>query len=211
MKYRIDSIIEDVRKHIDEIGQNESELVGSEDNAELRIIAVEKLRQAIDVVRGSVKIETLSDCDIAHKEAGTVAVCDNYVSVRVPDDLVRFVKAHKSDWAHDVYEVFAANSEEAFKAQDEFVGATIYNPVVVADREDNKNVYKLYGRTEEAAPSIYVEYVPHAQIENNLVEFGGKMYDAIVLYTSMLLLATYNEQTRLQLMTEQYKAIMTNL
>lgn len=213
MTYSIDSIINDVRKHIDEIGINEAELVGSQDNVELQTIAREKLRQAIDFVRSQVKIETLNDCDIMHE--GEDEVNDYYVTISVPNNLLRFVKAHNSAWKHDVYDVYAANSEEALIAQDEFVGATIYNPVVVADREDNTIVYKLYGRSDTIAQAeqetFYIEYVPKAKIINNLVEFGEKMYDAIVLYTSMLMLSTYNEQTRLQLMTEQFKAIMTNL
>lgn len=201
------TIIADVRIHIDEIGANDSSMIGDNDDAEMDNIIAGHVLIACDVVRGLVRADILTSDDVATITTAE-SMTDNTIVCAVPDNAVRIVSCRNSAWGYNVASMTQEGTSEAMLLLDEYVGASVYHPGAIAGLGKVTLVGRSATAQDRARESVSVTYVGKAAWSDDKIQIGDKIYDAVMLYTAMSVLMTYGDTARTQLAQARYNDII---
>ena len=189
MDIKVEDIVKDVRVVIDEIAQNDSGFLSSQDETELDTIIKGRLCEAVDFVHSSAALDLMGG-DVAERENCSVSG----LSV---NNMLRFVIGFCNGWSKSVNEVLLDGTEEYAMATDEYVGASNQRPAALVD-------FNGAGKTLYLIPndgSGYVVYIKKCSVKTNTttetpydyVEIDSLMKDSVVNYLAGLTLMTLND------------------
>lgn len=212
-QYNISEIVTSVRKHIDEVGLNESNLVGGSDGEDMDAIITSKVTQAIDFVRSVAPVGCMVDDVVVDNEVKSGG--DNAVFFEPQGNFMRFVKAECSAWQAPVRLCHNEADEEVIMAKDSYVGSTVNHPTVYEAISTNgdRQIWLLGIPKKSGNYALFYAlfYIPKARVTSYKVTFSERLYDAITLYMASLTLITFSETQKAAAIQEQVKSILESL
>ena len=208
-QYNISEIVTSVRKHIDEVGLNESNLVGGSDGEDMDAIITSKVTQAIDFVRSVAPFGCMADDVVVDNEV--ISGGGNAVFFEPQGNFMRFVKAECSAWQAPVRLCHNEADEEIIMAKDSYVGSTVNHPTVYEAISTNGDRQIWLLGIPKIGGNYALFYIPKARVTNNNVTFSERLYDAITLYMASLTLITFSETQKAAAIQEQVKSILESL
>lgn len=157
----IEKIVERVRKAIDEVTQNSTDLeVMTEDEQNLTAIIVDKIPYALRYILENAPIVKL-DSDMIKKFtqqelSDNVSVTqDGVVKVTLPDTLLRIVEARLTSWKY-YPEAVPSTSQVYLMQQDPYARGSYDRPVNILTHEGNKRMLEMYCQKDNADGLVFL-------------------------------------------------------
>ena len=192
MKKPKDDILNDVKICIDEIGLNDAEFIGTQDNAEMDTIISSKIMDALRYVQGNADWSLLEpDLFIDRKTEG-VTVDEGIGRIVLPDNFMRLCYARFSSWTLFLSEL-SIGMTRSMHVGDPYATGTWERPKIAMTMHKKRalELYKAKHETDEIEVGIITE---PALTEEGEVNISEKLYIALVYYIAGLTLLTYNDQ-----------------
>ena len=185
MVVSLQNIISDARKVIDEIAANESDMVLGSDDSELDAILSLKAVEAVDFVHRHADVSLMA-LDTAKVAAAASGVCD-------VSDMLRFLIANDTSWAHPVVGLIEEGSPAHSVALDAYIGASAERPCAVlgvaADGSASKRVVTLL----PSGASGFVRFVPRAVVTGGSALVDSNLYSQVINYLAGIALLSLGD------------------
>lgn len=220
MNANVADIVKDVRIAMDEIGVNDAEFISGADDTEMDTIIKSKIVEAVRYVHGNADFSFLSpektyrndpseESSAQAKEEGgdegeegttsedtvDMKIDNNFVgSIVLPDKFFRLVYAKCGSWPVFLQTPIYWNDPEYATLSDEYATGTYERPKIAEIyNEENKRELHLY-KAKDGKDTFSVGVLLEPEISGNTIFISDKLYNAVVYYTTGLVLLTYNEQ-----------------
>lgn len=197
MKKSVDDIIKDVRICIDEIGLNDSEFVGMQDNAEMDVIIRSKIIDALRYVHGNADWSLLEPDVVVGNESEGVEVTEGKIGkVKLPENFMRLCYARFASWPLFLSEPIYWNDAEYATLSNPYSTGTWERPKIAMTIHDGKTLELYSAKSEDDAIQVgyLTEPVSEVSDEGESIEVSAKLERALIYYIAGLTLLTYNEQ-----------------
>lgn len=193
----VDDIVEEVKICIDEIGLNDSEMIGSQDNMEMSVIIRSKIIDALRYVNGNADLSMLTPDLIIGKDNTSVRIDEDLVGhVVLPDDFMRLCYARFSSWVMFLSEPVYWDEPEYAMLKDPYATGTPERPklAMVPHPKRTLELYKASGQDDEIQVGIMLEPSILTDEGTENVEISDKLVHAFVYYLAGLTLLTYKDE-----------------
>lgn len=192
MKKPKEDILNDVKICIDEIGLNDADFIGSQDNVEMDTIISSKIMDALRYVQGNADWSLLEPDLFIDRETEGVTVYEGIGKIILPDNFMRLCYARFSSWPLFLSEPIYWNDKEYATLSDPYATGTWERPKIAMTMHKKRTLelYKAKDEKDEIEVGIIIEPVLTEEGEVNISE---KLYIALVYYIAGLTLLTYND------------------
>ena len=196
MRYEsVDTIVDDVKKCIDDIGVNDADFIAGSDNADMATIIESKIGDALRFVNLHADVGYLEPT-IVIKE-GTdegVAVAKGVVDYTLPTDFLRMVYAKLGDWLFAVTEPIYYTEKEYATLKNPITTGYPDNPKVAITANKHLELYTTKSSEVILTFGYIGETVQISEGENkDKWPIPNKLYRAVIYYIAGLTLLTYKD------------------
>lgn len=205
--YPLDKVAEDVRIALDQNMVSDALTeIGDVDTLALNDIIKSKIVEAVKRIHSEAPPHLL---DGGHNFGDAVYWMEHESGwVLLPEDFMRFVVFEMSDWSRAVFTASNTDDTEYLLQQSRHKGirGTAQRPICFISIRPEGRVLEFYScKSEEASVSRAV-YLPYPKVD----EYGGieiceRCYDAVVYTIASLVLATYGDMDKSNVMNELAK------
>lgn len=208
----VSDLIEAVKVCIDEIGVNESEMIGGEDNADMRTIIQSKIVDGMNYVKGNADWALLEP-DKYLDDTQAYSVDENkVVRLTLPNDFLRLCYARLSSWPVSLSDPTYWDDAEYALLQDTYSSGTHERPKLamsigkdgrqlefykakdverVESVDESGNKTTVYSTTD--VPDVgYIQKFTNAGVGS--LDIPDKLERALVYYVAGLTLLTYRDE-----------------
>lgn len=188
MNKSVSVIVNDVKICIDEIGLNDAEFLGTQDNEEMDTIIKSKIGEAARFVNGNADWDLLEpdtvlrDGNVGNDMVGRVSLPDNYL---------RICYARLSSWTMSLSDPILWDDKEYATLSDKYATGTWERPKLALTMRPGKTL-ELYS-ARDMSDEIEVGIVTDQDTTDG-VTISDKLYRALIYYISGLTLLTYRDQ-----------------
>lgn len=199
MNAKVADIVTDVRIAMDEIGVNDADFIVGADDSEMDTIIKSKIVEAVRYVHGNADFSFLSPEKTykSNDDKETVEMgvdTDNVGYISIPDKFLRLVYAKFDSWPVYLQTPIYWNDPEYATLSDEYATGTYERPKIAEIyNNENKRELQLY-KAKDGKDTFSVGVLLEPEISNDTIFISDKLYNAVVYYTTGLVLLTYNEQ-----------------
>lgn len=206
MATSVDTIIDDVKKCIDEIGNNESEWMNDNDNKEMNSIITSKIEDALRFVYMNADSSLLDltwkdDSELTKLPTHSTSDKTSYYECLLADDVLRLCYVKATGWQFHLTEPILYTDKEYATLKNPITTGYPDNPkmaLVFKKKDNNENanenakVLELYG-VEGESPTVSIAYMAEPKATDNNYDIPSKVYRAAVYYVAGLTLLTYKD------------------
>lgn len=209
MVYKVQELVRDVRKAIDQNRSSEQLLEhGDVDTLSLEEIVGSKIEEAVRRVESTAPAVFLEE---GHTFGDAVYWCERESGyVLLPDDFMRLVAFRMSDWERTVYAAISAADAAYEKQSSRYKGirGDVQKPVcAIVNRAEGKAL-EFYSCASEEAYVSAAAYRPYPKIDDHGgIDISERCYTAVVYMAAALVLTACGESERSQIFTELAKTI----
>lgn len=203
MEVSVEKVIGDVKICIDEIGLNDAEIIGDQDNEEMATIIRSKLSEALRFVNGNADWSMLDpDLVLTGESAGVESsIGDDLVGrVTLPASYLRLCFARFVSWPLFVPDTDVINwdDKEYATLSDPYATGTWERPKVAFTNAGKRvlELYKAKSHDDSFQVALMLEPEIHTdpKTKEETVSVSSRLYSAIIYYIAGLVLMTYGEQ-----------------
>lgn len=206
--YPLDKIAEDVRIALDQnMSSDALTEIGDVDTLALNDIIRSKIVEAVKRIHSEAPPYLL---DGGYNFGDAVYWMDNESGwVLLPEDFMRFVVFQMDDWSRPVF--FANNTDDAeydlqssrFKG----IRGTAQRPICFISIRPEGRVLEFYSCKSEDAKVSRAVYLPYPQVDDyDSIEICQRCYDAVVYTTAALVLITFGDTDKSNVLNELAKS-----
>ena len=194
MRYEsVTTIVDDVKKCIDDIGVNDADFIAGADNADMATIIESKIGDALRFVNLHADVGYLEPT-VVTANGSDLAVANGVVDYILPKDFLRMVYAKLSDWLFAVTEPIYYTEKEYAALKNPITTGYPDNPKVAITADKHLELYT----TKSSEVSLTFGYIGETvQISEgeNIGEWPipNKLYRAVIYYIAGLTLLTYKD------------------
>ena len=188
MEKSVGDIVEAVKVCIDEIGLNDAEFLGEQDNEEMDTIIQSKIGEALRFVNGNADWALLEPDTVLTE----VTIGDDLVGrVSLPDNYLRVCYARFRSWPLYLSDPIYWDDREYATLADPYATGTWERPklALVLYPSRTLELYKARDTQDTAEVGIVTD-----QDGAESITIGARLYPALIYYISGLTLLTYREQ-----------------
>lgn len=212
MKY-LAEMVRDIKKVINEAGDEEEVLLITEDKVNLDLYIEEALSSSVLFFQRNMPATTINmKAALSGERAGAEGM-DCHV-IDVPEDYVRLVRLKMKSWRRACVTTFPVGGEEWKRQQNPHTRAKLWKPVCIEDvNNKGKRVLRCYGVGYQDGGTID-DFVYEAKfnVEEGLNVTDENLYKAILYKAASLVYAIYQDsQSSALLEREAYKMIGLNM
>lgn len=188
MEMSVSDIVNDVKVCIDEIGLNDAEFLGTQDNEEMDTIIKSKISEALRFVNGNADWSLLEP----NKVITTGTIDDDLVAhVSLPENCSRVCYARLSSWPLFISDPIYWNDKEYATLSDPYATGTWERPKLALTMRPGKTLELYKART--VSDSFEIGIVTNEDVTDSL-DISPKLKKALIYYISGLTLLTYRDQ-----------------
>ncbi len=196
MKIRVKDIIEKVKICIDEIGLNDAEFVGTQDNQEMDTIIRSKIAEAVRFIKGNADWDYIEPDTVI--TSGTISgkVGDNQVvSVTLPSNYLRLCYARLSSWPLYLSDPIYWNDKEYATLCDQYATGTWERPKLALVMKPGKvlELYSAKGASDKIEVGILTDLSSNDLTTEDNISIPVKLEPALIYYIAGLTLLTYRD------------------
>lgn len=206
--YPLDKIAEDVRIALDQnMSSDALTEIGDVDTLALNDIIRSKIVEAVKRIHSEAPPYLL---DGGYNFGDAVYWMDNESGwVLLPEDFMRFVVFQMDDWSRPVF--FANNTDDAeydlqssrFKG----IRGTAQRPICFISIRPEGRVLEFFSCKSEDAKVSRAVYLPYPQVDDyDSIEICQRCYDAVVYTTAALVLITFGDTDKSNVLNELAKS-----
>lgn len=189
--YRVEQIVSLVRTKYDEIGLNESGMIGGTDESDFDRIVKSCISDAYRFVINNADTSMLEGKQM--EDAGLVIGDDLVGRVKLPDEFMRGITFRLSSWQSSSGNIITEDTPEYRMQSDPYACGTYQNPVTAIVHTRDGRFLELYkARTKEDTLMSFV-YVPSWNPSSEEVSIPDQLSDAFIYYVAGLTATTYRE------------------
>lgn len=191
-KYTIDNIVSLVRVKLDEIGLNESEMSGNdEDNKNLDTVIKSCISEAYKMVYLMADVTMIEGKD---NSGASLAIDSNLVGrVSVPSDFIRLVGIRLSSWSSSKSTAVPEDSPEYRMQSNRWICGSPSQPVVALVNGNNGRVLELYKANSTGDTLKSFVYVPSVSDSATSIEMSEQLSGAFIYFVAGLTMVTFRE------------------
>lgn len=129
--------------------------------------------------------------------------------VLLPEDFMRFVVFQMDDWERAMYSVISSDDPEYLHQSSRFPGirGTAQKPVCAISIRPEGRVLEFFSCKSEDAMVSRAVYLPYPKVDKyGAVEICQRCYDAVVYTTAALVLSTFGDTDKSNIMNELAKS-----
>lgn len=199
MRRPVSEIIKEVKICIDEIGINDAEFIGEQDNSEMETIIRQKILEALRFVYSNADWAFIEPDTILTELSGTDMNINNELvgHITLPDNYMRLCYAKFDSWPIYATEIIYWNDTAYSTLHDTYATGTWERPKIALVKTP-KNRLELYSAKEPNEKwKIGIITKPEIKIEEDGSEnvyISDKLRPSLIYYIAGLTLLTYNEQ-----------------
>lgn len=186
-----EEIVSDVKICIDEIGLNDAEFVGSQDNVEMDTIISSKILDALRFVQGNADWSLLEPDLFIDRNTEGVKVVDGIGKIVLPDNFMRLCYARFKSWPLFLSDLIYWNDKEYATLSDPYATGTWERPKIAMTMHKKRTLELYKAKDDEDEIEVGVITEPFISDEGK-VNISEKLYIALVYYIAGLTLLTYN-------------------
>ncbi|MBQ8270787.1 MAG: hypothetical protein IJZ22_06260 [Bacteroidaceae bacterium] len=206
--YPLDKIAEDVRIALDQnMSSDALTEIGDVDTLALNDIIKSKIVEAVKRIHSEAPPHLL---DGGHNFGDAVYWMEHESGwVLLPEDFMRFVVFEMDDWARPVFTCSNTDDPEYEKQHSRFKGirGTAQRPVCFVSIRPEGRVLEFYSCKSEEAMVSRAVYLPYPKVdEYGAIEICQRCYDAVVYTTAALVLITFGDTERSNVLNELAKS-----
>lgn len=193
----VDDIVEEVKICIDEIGPNDSEMIGSQDNMDMSIIIRSKIIDALRYVNGNADPGMLTPDAVIDKADTSVSIDKDLVGhVVLPDNFMRLCYARFASWVMFLSEPIYWDDPEYSMLKDPYATGTPERPklAMVPYPKLTLELYKAKDRNDSIQVGIMTEPSIINEDGEEKVSVSDRLVQALVYYIAGLTLLTYKDE-----------------
>lgn len=200
MRKSVPEIIDAVKICIDEIGLNDAEFEGSQDNMEMETIIRSKIIDALRFINGNADWSLIEPDTVLTEASEAVATNENLVGiVRLPDNFMRLCYARFSSWPLYLSseQIIYWNETEYATLSDPYATGTWERPKIamVLNPGRTLQMYKAKTAEDNAEVGILTEPVINEDEDGEeSIDISPKLLQALIYYISGLTLLTYKDE-----------------
>lgn len=190
--YSIEQIVRKVRTKYDEIGINDSDMVGGTDDSDFDKIVASCISEAYHFVMSSADSSMLEGKSLSDDDELTI---DNDLigHIKLPDDFFRGITIRLSSWQSSPANIITEDMPEYRMQSDPWACGTFQYPVMAIVHRLEGRFLELYkARTKDDTLMSFV-YVPSWSSENNEVDIPDMLSDAFIYYVAGLTATSFRE------------------
>lgn len=187
------TIVDDVKKCIDEIGVNDADLLAGADNMDMATIIESKIGDALRFVNLNADVGYLEPT-VIDAEVSDAKVTDGVVDYALPKDFLRMVYAKLDDWLFAVTEPIYFTDKEYATLKNPITTGYPDNPKVAITADKHLELYT----TKSSEVSLTFGYIGETVQISEGEDKGkwpipNKLYRAVIYYIAGLTLLTYKD------------------
>ena len=193
----VDDIVEEVKICIDEIGINDSEMIGSQDNMEMSVIIRSKIIDALRYVNGNADQSMLTPDVVIGKNDPSASIDKDLVGhVLLPDNFMRLCYARFESWVMFLSDPIYWDDAEYSMLKDPYATGTPERPKLAMVPYPTRTLELYKANNDE--DSIQVGIMTEPSIINEegeeKVSVSEKLVQALIYYIAGLTLLTYKDE-----------------
>lgn len=163
-----DEIVSKVRSIMNDLGEDESLTLLSEDTVKLEEYIKSAIPDAVLLVQQNSSVRSVNAK--TYTATATADTSSGFVAVQVPDKYVRIIALKMSSWDKAVSETYAYGSEQYRRQSNEVTRSGAANPIVIEGyTSDGKRRLEMYDPTKNGKFDLFVyeaEYDPSEGLAN---------------------------------------------
>ena len=210
--YPLDKIAEDVRITLDQNMTSDALTeIGDVDTLALNEIIRSKIVEAVKRVHCTAP-HYLLDGGHDFMDAGVHWMEHQSGWVLLPEDFMRFIVFEMDDWARPVFNAINHDDAEYERQHSRFKGirGTAQRPVCFVSVRSVGRVLEFYSCRSEDARISRAPYIPYPVIDDNdSIEICQRCYDAVVYTAAALVLITFGDTEKSNVLNELAKSTLT--
>ena len=181
----IQDIITKVRTKYDEIGLNDSEMIGDTDSEHLDTI----IRSNIETAYRYVSFNADESMIEGKEVSGPLTIREDLVgTVSLPSDFLRCISVRLSSW-HSAGTLIDESSPEYRMQYDPFACGTYQNPVAALIHNNGRKLELFKAKT--GSDTLVLVYVPTCGSEN--IDVSDQLVESFIYYVAGLTATTFRE------------------
>lgn len=179
-----------VRLKIDEIGANDSDMIGADkDDAELTSIIKAVIPDALRLVLLGADVSMLEGTN----DNTSLSVSDSLVaSKKLPDDFLRFLSARLSSWSSAVHEVISEDSAEYRQQSDTYACGTPERPVAALVRRSDGRYIEMFKAKSKSDTLNHFVYIKQPSSADSY-DVPAQLSEALTWYAAGLTLTAVRD------------------
>lgn len=187
----VNTIVEDVRVCLDEIGANEAEFVGGTDSDEMNAVIESKIADAIRYVYLNADLALFTP----NIDEGTINSDDNgVVEVKLAEDFLRLCSAKLEDWDFPVTEAITPADKRYAALKNPITTGYPDNPkAAIEDSDVGKYLYLYSSSKKGKAVNWYYLYIKNDYKYDDSYIIYDNLYRAVVYQTAGLTLQAFKD------------------
>lgn len=208
--YQLDKIAEDVRIALDQNMTSDALTeIGDVDTLAVNEIIKSKILEAVKRVHSEAPAHLLD----GGYNFGDAIYWKEHESgwVLLPEDFMRFVVFEMNDWSRPVFHATNTDDTEYEKQSSRFKGirGTAQRPVCFVSIRPEGRVLEFYSCKSEEAKVSRAVYLPYPKFDKyGAVEICERCYDAVVYTTAALVLITFGDADKSNVLNELAKSAL---
>lgn len=190
--YTITGIAEKVREKLDEVAENESEMMGvDEDNYNLNTIVKSCIPEAYRFVSLYAHPNMLEGKSY---ESGELSIDGNLVGhIALPNDFLRLLSVRLESWVSSCSMVIDEDSAEYRMQSNKWTSGNKYKPVAALVQTASGRELELYKASSDEEQLKSFIYIPIIDSSSSTVEISSQTADAFIYYVAALAMVTLRE------------------
>jgi hypothetical protein len=191
-KFTLDQIVGKVREKLDEIAENESEMIGTEeDNANLNTVIKSCVPEAYRFISLNAHPNMLEGKQCTSE---TLSVGSDFVGrIGLPDDFLRLISVRLSSWVSSCSAMITEDSPEYRMQSNKWVSGNKFRPVAALVHTQSGRQLELYKASSSTDSLKSFIYIPSLSNSATEVELSDQTADAFIYYVAGLTLTTFRE------------------
>lgn len=191
-KFTLDQIVGKVREKLDEIAENESEMIGTEeDNANLNTVIKSCVPEAYRFISLNAHPNMLEGKQYTSE---TLSVGSDLVGrIGLPDDFLRLISVRLSSWVSSCSAMITEDSPEYRMQSNKWVSGNKFRPVAALVHTQSGRQLELYKASSSTDSLKSFIYIPSLSNSATEVELSDQTSDAFIYYVAGLTLTTFRE------------------
>lgn len=192
----VTTIVDDVKKCIDDIGVNDANFIAGADNADMATIIESKIGDALRFVNLHADVGYLEPTVVGEEdiEKEDMAVANGVVDYPLPSDFLRMVYAKLSDWLFAVTEPIYYTEKEYATLKNSITTGYPDNPKAAITANKHLELYT----TKSSEVGLTFGYIGETVQISEGADKGkwpipNKLYRAVIYYIAGLTLLTYKD------------------
>lgn len=191
----VTTIVDDVKKCIDDIGVNDADFIAGADNADMATIIESKISDALRFVNLHADVGYLEPTIVTKEGTGKdVTVANGVVDYTLPADFLRMVYAKLDDWLFAVTEPIYYTEKEYATLKNPITTGYPDNPKVAITANKHLELYTTKSSEVSLTFGYIGETVQISEGDNkDKWSIPNKLYRAVIYYIAGLTLLTYKD------------------